>query len=87
MNVVNRRCAQVVASKIANLWKQVEESRTKQKSDQPDARKWISRGTDSLAKPLTFEKGVGTTGSVGDATSPGNVSNSGKRENDVAIAT
>jgi hypothetical protein len=48
----------VVTSKIASLWKQVEESRSKQKSDQPDVRKWISRGDN--AKPSTEDKSVGT---------------------------
>lgn len=48
----------VVASKIASLWKQVEESRSKQKTDQPDVRKWISRG--DSAKPNTEDKAVGT---------------------------
>lgn len=48
----------VVASKIASLWKQVEESRSKQKNEQPDVRKWISRG--DSAKPNTEDKAVGT---------------------------
>ena len=48
----------VVASKIASLWKQVEESRSKQKTEQPDVRKWISRG--DSAKPCTEDKSVGT---------------------------
>lgn len=47
----------VVASKIASLWKQVEESRNKAKSEQPDTRKWISRG--DSAKPNTEDKAVG----------------------------
>jgi len=49
----------VVTSKIASLWKQVEESRTKQKMEQPDVRKWISRG--DCAKPTLDDKAVGTT--------------------------
>lgn len=48
----------VVTSKIASLWKQVEESRSKQKAEQPDVRKWISRG--DSAKPSTEDKSVGT---------------------------
>lgn len=47
----------IVASKIASLWKQVEESRNKEKNAQPDSRKWISRG--DSAKPLTEDKAVG----------------------------
>ena len=47
----------VVASKISQLWKQVEESRNKEKMALPDARKWISRG--DSAKPLTEDKSVG----------------------------
>ena len=49
----------VVTSKIASLWKQVEESRTKQKMEQPDVRKWISRG--DCVKTTTEDKVVGTT--------------------------
>lgn len=47
----------VVASKISQLWKQVEESRNKEKTAQPDVRKWISRG--DSAKANTEEKTAG----------------------------
>ncbi len=49
----------VVTSKISQLWKQVEESRSKEKTSQPDARKWISRAVGD--KPSTEDKAVGSS--------------------------
>ncbi|XP_043492624.1 uncharacterized protein LOC122518035 isoform X1 [Polistes fuscatus] len=40
--VQSRRLAKEATSKIASLWKKVEENKTKQFSDKSDARKWIT---------------------------------------------
>ncbi|XP_043679147.1 uncharacterized protein LOC122634351 isoform X3 [Vespula pensylvanica] len=42
--VQNRRLAKEATSKIASLWKKVEENKSKQLSDKSDGRKWITPG-------------------------------------------
>ncbi|XP_018399631.1 PREDICTED: uncharacterized protein LOC108777290 [Cyphomyrmex costatus] len=41
MSVQNRKLTKVTTSKIANLWKKVEESKNKQRFEKPDTRQWI----------------------------------------------
>lgn len=41
MGVQNRKLAKEATSKIANLWKKVEESKNKQRFEKPDTRQWI----------------------------------------------
>nr|XP_050861796.1 uncharacterized protein LOC127069121 isoform X5 [Vespula vulgaris] len=43
--VQNRRLAKEATSKIASLWKKVEENKSKQLSDKSDGRKWITPGS------------------------------------------
>ncbi|XP_011870214.1 PREDICTED: uncharacterized protein LOC105563321 [Vollenhovia emeryi] len=41
VSVQNRKLAKEATSKIANLWKKVEESKNKQRFEKPDTRQWI----------------------------------------------
>ncbi|XP_046834094.1 uncharacterized protein LOC124430908 isoform X1 [Vespa crabro] len=43
--VQNRRLAKEATSKIASLWKKVEENKSKQLSDKSDGKKWITPGS------------------------------------------
>ncbi|XP_018303640.1 uncharacterized protein [Mycetomoellerius zeteki] len=49
MNVQNRKLAKEATSKIANLWKKVEENKNKQRFEKPDTRQWI-RPTNSATE-------------------------------------
>ncbi|KYM76490.1 hypothetical protein ALC53_13099 [Atta colombica] len=49
MSVQNRKLAKEATSKIANLWKKVEENKNKQRFEKPDTRQWI-RPTNSATE-------------------------------------
>lgn len=62
MSVQNRKLAKEATSKIASLWKKVEESKSKQRFEKPDTRQWIrpaNSTTEVDAAPIaaaTFNK-------------------------------